>query len=479
MTVAVWCIIAVLLFVACIVATLHVLFRSVGGVEAPWVAGAPTGVVTREDVVGLGASCLLAERRRHGFLPTYLEIVLSGDPRYTLRAMCEDVWRDPDVRWLVILGMLPQLLLPCRRLEGLSYRLRTSGTHGGRMYSTYFNVLVAEQLLKYLTTHPVKVSDGLGRLLHELVTEIVAAARLDPRSTGHLYNFTEDPRISNRFLCRIMQQWVQCYDADDTFLALSLLGKYQDACFSVRAASTGLAPVEGIERVVGGVESVSGLLRQLVLPATKGILPSERHLVGDGVKALGTYFTSGANDVDPTVNVNILESLVSNTARWRVVEKPYLVEVAHIVLSYLCRLGERGLLLSRYQHQYYSQSAFTFFWKRLSRVLSGVPQDVRALLDPERSLEYLNGIVDRYWSTDLKNGEANRHRLNTLDLLLLSHAYPEHADRLWPALSQALSSGPIRWEYEFFCVLYPVKNAYASKPFLASLLLNLPDNTSS
>ena len=59
------------------------------------------------------------------------------------------------------------------------------------------------------------------------------------------------------------------------------------------------------------------------------------------------------NDLDPTLNLDILEVSFRNLARWKILETPQRLETVHRILGFQRRLAESGAFRNPRSHIYY------------------------------------------------------------------------------------------------------------------------------
>ena len=227
-------------------------------------------------------------------------------------------------------------------------------------------------------------------------------------------------------------------------------------------------------------------------PAETYTLPAGRSALPAGARAFLTYFTGGdgaANDADPVVNMDILEALAANWARWRAV--PDLAGQGRAALAYIRALAENGSLFLPWVNQYYTAPACAFLWKRCWAAWQRLDREDRIGFDPDGAMPAIDAAVEGHWDA-YAAADPGFARLEDLDLALVASAFPQRraaARRLAAWLKSGFCrgmdgrgpdgrgrsdggpGGRTAGCREFFCAVYPVKVVYGSPHLMLSLAL--------
>ncbi|MEO6097626.1 MAG: hypothetical protein ABIW76_19005, partial [Fibrobacteria bacterium] len=358
-----------------------------------------------------------------GFFPVYLRPCPQGDPRYSPRAMGEDFVRDGDIRWLVALLALPQLVGRKEKPDPFSLRIDPGMALVARMDFCLFNVLIAERL--WIASETAVGLSATRRDEARSIVDTVIGKLLNPPdgfAPGHeyLYKVSFDPAIRNRDLNGMMREWSAYSDSDSTAYALSLFARYlgsqrRDDAFLALSARVRQA----LERTPYLEKLATVFLPALdyTLPAARASLPSEAH-------AFMTYFTKGANDADPVVNMDILEALARNWSAWKLSENAPMRSMIRAALGYIRGLAENASLFRPWVHQYYTAPACAFLWKRYHGAFLYLNADQRALFDPDGATAVIDTALEAHWDAYAAS-DPGFSRLEDLDLALIAAAFPE------------------------------------------------------
>ncbi len=416
------------------------------------------------------AKALLDHVEKAGFLPTYLEFVPSGDKRYNIKGMLQDIKRDPDIRWAVILTSFLQIFLPKRKKHGESYTLNPKSYLCSRMYSTYFAALTAEELIKYLQNDKNKKSKYYSKietLLHKIMDEIISDAHYDKDSGTYLYNFTERPKIRNKFMNKVMTEWMDNYDIDDTAIIFSVLKRYLDVLFE----STDKDDIIRFYKIEGLLKNnnVLGLVKSQYSKVVRHFYPIQLLDSLSDSSAYATYFTLNANEIDPCANIDMLECFIQNHKKWNIFEDEELLNQINNVLEYLYLLAIKGELIGYNAHLYCNIPSVLYLWKRywysFNQRFSG---RLKEIFDINGYSYYINNIVDDFFNSSVFF-DKNTSRYNFYDKNLINASYSKGS-------VSAKDDFGKDWHKElwgeFFMVYYPLKILYGSPAFSLSLLLN-------
>lgn len=422
-----------------------------------------------------GVRRLLDTYREHGYWPTLFQAIPSGDARYRLPEMLWDFWRDPDLRPLLALTALPQLLLPRKRDAGMCPMVLPDHALVGTMHSNFFTALTAEEILRCLKSNAKILTEREKRALWSTVDSVVSdlldAAQVDNRTGGPTWNYTHRPRIANRHFNEIMMRWSSYPDMDSTAVTLSFLSKYareRSTCREHPQDGTSSTLVQRAKHVIG-FDRIADLMAGQMVPARHNILPrAQRNARFQQQLAIGTYFTDASNDVDPGVNVDVLECILECYDTWSVDNQAGVAEVARSILDYLSVLHRRSCLFAPDQHFFYPPPAFAYLWARMRSAFLLCPSEVRRTLDPGCAFASLDSQVHstvRHLLALVGSG-GDAIDLSSMDRLLLMNAqrsYNEAAPHA-PLPSRLLP-------HEFFYALYPIKIRYASTFHMLAAIL--------
>jgi len=113
------------------------------------------------------------------------------------------------------------------------------------------------------------------------------------------------------------------------------------------------------------------------------------------------------NDLDPTLNLDVLEVAFRNHARWRIVdEAPHLAMLGRVV-RFQARLAESGEFANPRSHVYYLPELYCAYFGRCWEAFRAMPRATRDAIDPSGSFELIRRHVLAYVTDVLAAGEMN------------------------------------------------------------------------
>jgi hypothetical protein len=113
------------------------------------------------------------------------------------------------------------------------------------------------------------------------------------------------------------------------------------------------------------------------------------------------------NDLDPTLNLDILEVSFRNFARWRIVETPRRLETLRKIIGFQRRLVASGAFTNPRSHIYYLPELYCAYFGRCYAAFSALPQAAREAIDPDGALAFIRDRVLAYVQDELVVAEIN------------------------------------------------------------------------
>jgi hypothetical protein len=126
------------------------------------------------------------------------------------------------------------------------------------------------------------------------------------------------------------------------------------------------------------------------------------------------------NDLDPTLNLDILEVSFRNLARWKVLETPSRLATVHRIIGFQRKLAESGAFANPRSHIYYLPELYCAYFGRCYAVFMTLPEAARAAIDPQGSFELIRTRVLGYVQNELITCEMNAFDA-ALALIALGH----------------------------------------------------------
>ncbi|KJC38978.1 hypothetical protein UP09_23985 [Bradyrhizobium sp. LTSP885] len=157
------------------------------------------------------------------------------------------------------------------------------------------------------------------------------------------------------------------------------------------------------------------------------------------------------NDLDPTLNLDILEVSFRNLARWKVIETPQRLETVHRIIAFQKNLVESGAFKNPRSHIYYLPELYSAYFGRCYAAFVALPLAAQRVIDPENVFALIRARVLGYVT-----GELIAHEMNAFDaalaLMALAHLGAE-VSTFTPALHcivQSLSEGGRHGPYKAY-----------------------------
>jgi hypothetical protein len=138
------------------------------------------------------------------------------------------------------------------------------------------------------------------------------------------------------------------------------------------------------------------------------------------------------NDLDPTLNLDVLEVSFRNCARWQIVETPKRLDTVKRIVDFQRRLVSSGAFADPRSHIYYLPELYCAYFGRCYVAFRALPEAAQRAIDPDGAFELIRGKVLAYVQDELIAAEMNTFDA-ALALIALGHLGAERA-RFIPAL---------------------------------------------
>ena len=126
------------------------------------------------------------------------------------------------------------------------------------------------------------------------------------------------------------------------------------------------------------------------------------------------------NDLDPTLNLDILEVSFRNLARWKVLETPARLDTVHRIIGFQKRLAASGAFTDPRSHIYYLPELYCAYFGRCYAAFMALPEAARQAIDPDGGFGFIRGQVLAYVQSELITAEMNPFDA-ALALIALGH----------------------------------------------------------
>ena len=113
------------------------------------------------------------------------------------------------------------------------------------------------------------------------------------------------------------------------------------------------------------------------------------------------------NDLDPTLNLDILEVSFLNYERWRIGQDPRRQRTLRNIIQFQSRLVDTGAFANPRSHIYYLPELYCAYVGRCYEAFMSLPLETRAALDPDRVFERIRHRVLAYVRDELLARETN------------------------------------------------------------------------
>ena len=138
------------------------------------------------------------------------------------------------------------------------------------------------------------------------------------------------------------------------------------------------------------------------------------------------------NDLDPTLNLDVLEVSFRNLARWKILETPHRLDLLRGIVTFQRNLVASGAFADPRSHIYYLPELYCAYFGRCYAAFMALPADARQTIDPDGAFEFMRTRVLDYVRDDLI-----AHEMNVFDaalaLIALGHLGAD-VSNLTPAL---------------------------------------------
>jgi hypothetical protein len=126
------------------------------------------------------------------------------------------------------------------------------------------------------------------------------------------------------------------------------------------------------------------------------------------------------NDLDPTLNLDILEVSFRNLSRWNILETPPRLATVHRIIGFQQRLVASGAFTDPRSHIYYLPELYCAYFGRCYAAFMALPLAARRAIDPDGAFEFIRAKVLAYVQDELIVAEMNAFDA-ALALIALGH----------------------------------------------------------
>jgi hypothetical protein len=126
------------------------------------------------------------------------------------------------------------------------------------------------------------------------------------------------------------------------------------------------------------------------------------------------------NDLDPTLNLDILEVSFRNLLRWKVIETPQRLATVQRIIGFQKRLVASGAFTEPRSHIYYLPELYCAYFGRCYAAFIALPPAAQRAIDPGGAFDFIRGRVLAYVQDTLIAAEMNAFDA-ALALIALGH----------------------------------------------------------
>src|SRR5438067_2385745 len=113
------------------------------------------------------------------------------------------------------------------------------------------------------------------------------------------------------------------------------------------------------------------------------------------------------NDLDPTLNLDILEVSFRNLSRWKIIETPQRLATVQRIIGFQKRLAASGAISNPRSHIYYLPELYCAYFGRCYSAFLALPMAAREAIDPGGAFDFIRAKVLAYVQTELTAAEIN------------------------------------------------------------------------
>jgi hypothetical protein len=407
--------------------------------------GAMPAAAEIERVIRLSAAHLMRSFKKNGFIPTYAAFNLIGDPDLRSREFLMALtglnargYKNSTLlfnlaRVFIARSQASALINPPWRgiAEPMWQPMQI------RHRSAYYDAFFIEALLSYLETGLASSGEDASarKAIADMVDFCLTVSGEEVRGTdGSPFRVVTalapppHPRFS-RFFAQIKQDLgfgIYVPDCDTTACSFSA---------ATQAGSADPMLEQPLLDFYAGYQVREGANEPRVT------VPLNDNIDFDG--GVATWIDNLANerpygnDLDPTLNLDILEVSFRNLSRWKVLETPSRLETVHRILRFQRRLAESGAFANPRSHIYYLPELYCAYFGRCYAAFGALPLAAQRAIDPNGAFEAIRARVLTYVQGELIVREMNVFDA-ALALIALGHLGAEPAS-FAPALHCIIS----------------------------------------
>jgi hypothetical protein len=390
--------------------------------------GRAPDVATIEQAIRACGAHLLGSFRKNGFIPTYAAFNLLGDPDLRGREflMALTGLNSRGYKNSTLLFNLARVFIarsPVRDLVNPPWKGIAEPMWEPvqiRHRSAYYDAFFTEALLGFVETglaSPGETAAARGAITAMVEFCLVTSREQVRAPDGAAFDVVTalaplpHPRFS-RFFAQIKQDLgfgVYVPDCDTTACAFSA---------ATQAGSDDPMLDQPLLDFYAGYQVREGANEPKVT------VPINDNIDYEG--GVATWIESFAgerpfgNDLDPTLNLDILEVSFRNLSRWKVLETPARLDTVHRIISFQKRLAESGAFADPRSHIYYLPELYCAYFGRCYAAFIALPLAAQALIDPGGAFAFIRARVLAYVQTELIACEMNAFDA-ALALIALGH----------------------------------------------------------
>jgi len=401
---------------------------------------APPSLSDIDHVIRSCGAHLLRSFRKNGFIPAYAAFNLIGDPdmrgREFLMALTGlDARGYKNSTLLFNLARIFIARSPARELinppwQGIAEPMWQPMQIRHR--SAYYDAFYIEALLSLIESGLASPEDNAAarRAIKAMADFCLGASRERVAGRdGRAYDVvtaiapSPHPRFS-RFFAEIKEKLgfgLYVPDCDTTACAISA---------ATQAGCSDAILDQPLPDFYSGYQVKAGA------NAPKVTVPVNDHIDYDG--AIVTWIDNihgdrpYGNDLDPTLNLDVLDVCFRNLARWEILETPARLELLRGIVGFQKKLVASGAFTDPRSHIYYLPELYCAYFGRCYAAFMALPPAARQAIDPDGAFGFIRERVLAYVQDVLITHEMNAFDA-ALALIALGHLGAE-VSTLTPAL---------------------------------------------